>query len=263
MAESTVFGAFLAFGSEQVSATEYRFLIDPDNPAAVGPSPAGTWVTVNLEKIPVNVRTNGNPQGTCAWEDVEIDAGEKGSATRLVGWSRGGNFRGVVYLSRNKFPLALPPPGASPPPGALPPGPSQGGKDYEFMAIVYSPGVLPQSPNFARMNGRFYGFHARIQKTRADGQVLVSVYHAGTSQETSEEPHVTFWLDFSNPAFDFSYPGSIGTERPEGALFIHRDKVETLELKLRFPDVVLQVGKDRPTLGLAGHLALNAKVGPM
>lgn len=265
MLESTTFGAFLAFATEQLNATTYRFLIDPENPPATGSGAGGTWVTVDLTKIPANVQTKKNQEGTCSWEEVQIDAGEEESATRLIGWSRGGNFRGVIYLARAKFPLPLPPPGVSPPSGASPQVvPS--GKDYEFMTIQYSPELSKQSPNADRAGARYYGFHARIQKVRDDGQVLVAVYHAGTSQDPFEEPAVAFWLDFADINHDFSHPSSIGRGRPvgtEGALFIRRDAVTARGLKLLFPRDLVVNGKDIPTLGIAGHLALSEKLDPM
>jgi hypothetical protein len=189
-------------------------------------------VTVDLTKIPANVKTKQNPDGI-AWEEVDIDAGIEDSATRLIGWSRTVGFTGVIYLSEHymkKNKLSLPPPHS----GHL------SGKDYEFMTVLYSHDS-PVNPDF-----RFYGFHARITKDRTvDKQVLVSLYHAGTSQDPAEEPHVTSWVDLSSSDYDVNHPSCISKHQKEGALFIERNGAKTLGLQLKFPGAVLHIGSPR------------------
>ncbi len=227
--KKTTFGAFLAFESKPVTETKYQFRIHPTKP---------TWVTVDMTKIPANLKTNTNPTGI-AWEDVEIDAGDKESATRLIGWSKAGGFKGVIYLSdrymkTNKISLSPP----------LTPDGTPMGEAYEFMTIMYS----PDSPVLAGF--RFYGFHARITKKRDDGQVLVSIYDAGTSQDSLEEPAMTVWAKLDDPTvYELDHPSSISMCRSEGALFIERFQAkENRGLQLKFPGSVLLNGKDPAVL---------------
>ena len=234
----TVFGRFFVYSSKLVNDTTYQFWLS----SAQGDP---TW------KVDVDLAMNSSRAlaGDLDWNDVQVDAGDDDSGSRLLGWWPDKTLTGVIYLTE-KFMgdngLTLPPPGSEGPP---PLDTAPLGMDYEFQTAIYRKNVAD-----VRAGRRYHGFFARVITTGTDIQgiprALVSFYHAGTSQAgTFVAPATTQWVDLKKLAhFDANVADGGLTEiamvGDEGKVFISAAFVnQSLQLVRKVPAVVFLSGK--------------------
>ena len=240
----TLFGRFFVYSSSLISGTTYQFSLSSDG--------ASKWqVSVDLAK-----NSSEALAGRLDWNDVQVDAGDEDSGTRLYGWLPEKTLTGVICLSQafmDDNSLTLPPPGAEAPAATGITTPIA--MDYEFQSAIYWKNV----PD-ARAGKRFYGFFARLQTTSPgnDGKPEQSVefYHAGTSQGgVFVTPATTEWVKLGEIGnFDATAAAGglteIEADGDEGKLFISAEYNSiALELVQKLPRELVLLGKKPCKLG--------------